>query len=41
MTKVTAPIASATSVKQLADIAGAVRLTLDAGDVAKLETASA
>jgi len=41
MTKVTAPIASATSVKQLADIAGAARLTLDDGDIAKLETASA
>ena len=41
MTKITAPIASATSVAQLKDIAGAARLTLSAEAVAKLDAASA
>jgi aryl-alcohol dehydrogenase-like predicted oxidoreductase len=40
MTKVTAPIASATSPKQLADLVGSARLKLDASDIARLETAS-
>jgi aryl-alcohol dehydrogenase-like predicted oxidoreductase len=41
MTKVTAPIASATSLEQLGDLMAAARLKLDPSDVAKLETASA
>jgi aryl-alcohol dehydrogenase-like predicted oxidoreductase len=41
MTKITAPLASATSVDQLRDIAGAARITLSAEAVAKLDAASA
>jgi aryl-alcohol dehydrogenase-like predicted oxidoreductase len=41
MTKITAPIASATSVEQLKDIVGAARLSLSAEAVAKLDAASA
>ncbi|MDB5432035.1 MAG: aldo/keto reductase [Caulobacter sp.] len=41
MTKITAPIASATSVEQLKDIAGSARLSLSAQAVAKLDAASA
>ena len=41
MTKVTAPIASATNPKQLADLAASARLKLSADDVARLESASA
>ena len=41
MTKIAAPIASATSVEQLKDIAGSARLTLSAEAVAKLDAASA
>jgi aryl-alcohol dehydrogenase-like predicted oxidoreductase len=37
----TAPIASATSVAQLAELMGAARLTLDAATIAALDTASA
>jgi aryl-alcohol dehydrogenase-like predicted oxidoreductase len=40
MTKVTAPIASATSPKQLGDLVASARLKLDASDIARLETAS-
>jgi aryl-alcohol dehydrogenase-like predicted oxidoreductase len=40
MTKVTAPIASATSPKQLGDLVASARLKLDAPDIARLETAS-
>jgi aryl-alcohol dehydrogenase-like predicted oxidoreductase len=40
MTKVTAPIASATNLKQLDDIAASARLTLAAEDVKALEAAS-
>ena len=40
MTKVTAPIASATSPKQLADLVASVRLKLESSDLAQLETAS-
>jgi aryl-alcohol dehydrogenase-like predicted oxidoreductase len=40
MTKVTAPIASATSPKQLADLVASARLKLDASDRTRLETAS-
>lgn len=40
MTKVTAPIASATSPKQLSDLAASARLKLDSSDLARLETAS-
>jgi len=38
---VTAPIASATSVEQLEELIGATRLTLDDGDLAALDRASA
>ncbi len=38
---VTAPIASATSVKQLEELMAGVRLTLTAGQVATLDAASA
>jgi len=41
MTKVTAPIASATSLKQLADLVASARLKLDQADIKRLETASA
>jgi aryl-alcohol dehydrogenase-like predicted oxidoreductase len=41
MTKITAPIASATSVDQLKDIAGSARITLSPEAVAKLDAASA
>jgi aryl-alcohol dehydrogenase-like predicted oxidoreductase len=41
MAKVTAPIASATSLKQLADLTAAANLTLDPGDIAALDAASA
>lgn len=41
MTRVTAPIASATNLKQLDDIAASARLTLAPEDVKALETASA
>jgi aryl-alcohol dehydrogenase-like predicted oxidoreductase len=41
MTKVTAPIASATSLKQLGDLVASARLKLAADDVARLERASA
>ena len=41
MTKVTAPIASATNLKQLGDLVASARLKLDQSDVAMLETASA
>ena len=40
MTKVTAPIASATNLKQLGDLVASARLTLDSADLAQLETAS-
>jgi glutathione S-transferase len=40
MTKVTAPIASATSPKQLADLVASARLRLDPSDIARLEAAS-
>jgi len=40
MTKVTAPLASATNPKQLGDLAASARLTLDSSDVARLEAAS-
>ena len=40
MTKVAAPIASATSLKQLGDLVASARLKLDASDLARLETAS-
>jgi len=40
MTKVTAPIASATNLKQLGDLAASARLELDASDIARLEAAS-
>jgi aryl-alcohol dehydrogenase-like predicted oxidoreductase len=40
MTKVTAPIASATSPRQLSDLIASARLKLDPSDVAQLETAS-
>ena len=38
---IAAPIASATSVAQLTEIMGALRLTLSAADVAELDSASA
>jgi aryl-alcohol dehydrogenase-like predicted oxidoreductase len=41
MTRVTAPIASATSVEQLSELMGAARLRLSAAQVVALETASA
>jgi aryl-alcohol dehydrogenase-like predicted oxidoreductase len=41
MTKITAPIASATSVAQLNDLMGAARLKLDATSLANLDRASA
>jgi aryl-alcohol dehydrogenase-like predicted oxidoreductase len=41
MTKVTAPIASATSLKQLEDLVASARLNLTAADIATLEAASA
>ena len=41
MTKVTAPIASATSPKQLGELAASVRLTLTAADITTLDAASA
>ncbi len=41
MTRTTAPIASATSLTQLADIMKSARLILDADDLAALDTASA
>ena len=41
MTRVTAPIASATSLKQLEDLVASARLALDPSDIAKLEAASA
>jgi aryl-alcohol dehydrogenase-like predicted oxidoreductase len=40
MTKITAPIASATNLKQLGDLAASARLTLDSSDVAQMEAAS-
>jgi aryl-alcohol dehydrogenase-like predicted oxidoreductase len=40
MTKVTAPIASATNLKQLGDLVASARLMLDPADLAQLETAS-
>ena len=39
MTEVTAPIASATSPKQLGDLAASARLKLDSSLIARLETA--
>ena len=41
MTKVTAPIASATSLKQLGDLTASARLKLEPADIKMLETASA
>ena len=41
MTKVTAPIASATSLKQLGDLVASARLRLAAADIRQLEAASA
>ena len=41
MTKVTAPIASATSLKQIADLVASARLKLTSDDIKMLETASA
>ena len=41
MTRITAPIASATSPKQLGDLVASARLTLAANDIAQLESASA
>jgi aryl-alcohol dehydrogenase-like predicted oxidoreductase len=41
MTKVTAPIASATSLKQLRDLTASARLKLEPADIKMLETASA
>jgi aryl-alcohol dehydrogenase-like predicted oxidoreductase len=41
MTKVTAPIASATSLKQLGDLVASVRLKLEPADIKALEEASA
>jgi aryl-alcohol dehydrogenase-like predicted oxidoreductase len=41
MTKITAPIASATSVEQLQELAGAANLSLDAEAIATLDQASA
>ncbi len=41
MTKVTAPIASATSLRQLGDLVVSARLTLAAADIRQLEAASA
>jgi aryl-alcohol dehydrogenase-like predicted oxidoreductase len=41
MTKITAPIASATNLKQLGDLAASARLKLAPEDVKALETASA
>jgi aryl-alcohol dehydrogenase-like predicted oxidoreductase len=41
MTKVTAPIASATSLKQLGDLVASARLNLTAADIAALEATSA
>ncbi|HEY1385490.1 MAG TPA: aldo/keto reductase, partial [Dongiaceae bacterium] len=41
MTRITAPIASATSVKQLGDLVASVRVALDPGDVELLDAASA
>jgi aryl-alcohol dehydrogenase-like predicted oxidoreductase len=41
MTRVTAPIASATNLKQLEDLVASARLTLTAADIATLEAASA
>ena len=38
---VTAPIASATSLKQLGDLVASARLTLEPADIKALETASA
>jgi aryl-alcohol dehydrogenase-like predicted oxidoreductase len=40
MTKVTAPIASATSLKQLGDLVASAQLKLEPADVKMLETAS-
>jgi aryl-alcohol dehydrogenase-like predicted oxidoreductase len=40
MTKVTAPIASATSLKQLGDLVASARLKLEPADITMLETAS-
>jgi aryl-alcohol dehydrogenase-like predicted oxidoreductase len=40
MTRITAPIASATNLKQLGDLAASARLTLDSSDVTQLEAAS-
>jgi aryl-alcohol dehydrogenase-like predicted oxidoreductase len=41
MTKITAPIASATSLKQLGDLAASARLALEPADIKALESASA
>lgn len=41
MTKVTAPIASATNPKQLADLAASARLRLESADIARLDQAGA
>ncbi|HEY3148801.1 MAG TPA: aldo/keto reductase [Dongiaceae bacterium] len=41
MTKITAPIASATNLKQLGDLIGSVKLELEPADVAALDEASA
>ncbi len=41
MTKVTAPIASATSLKQLGDLVASARLKLEPTDIKQLEAASA
>jgi aryl-alcohol dehydrogenase-like predicted oxidoreductase len=41
MTKVTAPIASATSLKQLGDLVASARLQLGEADIRQLEAASA
>jgi aryl-alcohol dehydrogenase-like predicted oxidoreductase len=41
MAKIAAPIASATSLAQLRDLAGAAKLSLTPDDVRALETASA
>jgi aryl-alcohol dehydrogenase (NADP+) len=41
MTRVTAPIASATSLKQLEDLVASARLKLDPADIRQLDQASA
>jgi aryl-alcohol dehydrogenase-like predicted oxidoreductase len=41
MARITAPIASATSLKQLEDIMASARLALEQTDIARLDAASA